>query len=577
MKHAITLLLTALAFSANAQTAWISEIKGGGWDDIHDMALDANGNAVVCGRFEGTSDFDPTAGVFNLTSNGGFDGFVAKYDVNGNLLWAGAIGGTEPDILESLAIDDAGNIALYGWFEGTADLDPTGGTQNTTSAGWRDGCVIKLDASGNLVWAFALENTEQCYDGDIAFSPLNGDVLVTGYYKTAIDLDPNGSFVLNVDMDGIVEENTIFLARYDANGALLWGHKLAGNEYPHVSVHADSGAEVINWCVAGIDQSTSPSDLDPGSVMVHPVPGFGNDVMHYMAVAQFDANGGYLWSTVEAVENASAGTNPPDPDLWELETDGDGNILLCGSIHKDYSVTAGNQTSISHIGLGRDGFALKYDPTGTLLWEKVIGGPQITTDEAVSDVSVDADGNIWLVTGLSTGADVNLGGTPVPVGTLQESDIVVVRYDPNGNYLWHGIAGGDWYDSGMRIAFWNGDAVLAGSYATNGGTADLDITAASTSLTAIGLYDGFITRFTPSITTGVADVNSDVTIAVYPNPCTDVLYVQATGPYEVRDMAGRVVMSGTVRGGAPLDVGGLTAGVYTFGTIGRIARFTKQH
>ena len=211
-----TLMLLASATSTTAQVAWIAEIKGSGWDSMYDMALDASGNAVVCGRFEGTTDFDPTAGVFNITSNGGIDGFVAKYDPNGQLVWAGRIGGTDFDMFEALAIDDAGNIALYGWFTGTADLDPTTGVQTTVSAGQRDGCVIKLDASGNLLWAFALENAAHCYDGDIAFSPLNGDVIVTSNFETDIDVDPNGTYILTADMDGIVEENTILMARYDA-------------------------------------------------------------------------------------------------------------------------------------------------------------------------------------------------------------------------------------------------------------------------------------------------------------------------------------------------------------------------
>lgn len=576
MKNQLLLGLFACIVSSIvcAQTAWITEIKGTGWDLIHDMKLDASGNAVVCGRFEGTSDFDPTAGVFDLTSAGSFDGFVAKYDVNGNLLWARAMGGSDPDILASLALDDAGNIALYGWFEGTADLDPTSGTQSTTSAGWRDGCVIKLDANGDLLWAFAVENTEQCYGGDIAFSSFNGDVVVTGYYETSIDLDPNGSFVLNADLDGIVEENTLFMARYDANGDLLWGHKLAGNEMPHVDVFANGGNEVINWCAAGIDQSTSPSDLDPGGGTVHPVAGSGGTVMHYLVVAQYDPNGNYIWSDVTAVEYSSAGTNPPDPDLWDLATDTNGNILIAGSIHQDYSTYAPNQASIAHLGLTRDGFVLKYDSNGALLWEKMVGGADLD-DEAVTDVTMDASGNVWIVSAVRTDADVNLGGTSVLVGVLQETDVVVVQYDANGNYLWHGIAGGDWYDSGVRIAFWNGDAVLAGSYATFGGTADLDITSATTTHTAIGLYDGFLTRFTPSVSTSIATMSDAVDPIFYPNPANDrITFVNVAMPIEVFDAHGQHVFTTRER---TIDVSTWAEGIYFLKCGPDIGRLIIHH
>lgn len=565
--------------ATHAQTAWIAEIKGSGWDSMYDMALDANGNAVVCGRFEGTTDFDPTAGVFNITSNGGIDGFVAKYDPNGQLLWAGRIGGSDFDMFEALAIDDAGNIALYGWFTGTADLDPTTGVQTTVSAGQRDGCVIKLDANGNLLWAFALENANQCYDGDIAFSPMNGDVVVTGYYETSIDLDPNGSYVLNVDMDGIVEENTIFMARYDANGNFIWGNKLPGSAYPHVSLSNASGSEVINWCVSGKDQSTSPSDLDPGPGFVQPVAGSNGSPMEYVIVAQYDASGNYLWSDVTATYYSSAGSNPPDVHVWAFETDAAGNIHVGGSIHLDYSTYTPNQASIAHLGLTRDGFVLRYNSTGSLTWEKMVGGPDLD-DEFVADVTVDASGDVWIVAGLRTSADVNIGGPSVVLGALQETDIVVVHYDASGNYLWHGAVGGDWYDSGTRLDFWNGDAVLAGSYATFGGTADLDITSTTTAFVADGLYDGFITRFTPSITTDLNGPGTQGQGVVFPNPASDRITLNGTptnASVEVFDALGQRIHSARA---STIDVSAWSNGVYYLrmldGAAGG-ARLVVQH
>jgi Secretion system C-terminal sorting domain len=565
MKHALPcslVLLLVSALPATAQVAYIADIKGAGWDIINDMVIDANGNTIIAGSIEGTCDFDPSAGVYNRTSNGMRDGFIAKYDENGTLLWAGSFGGSEADLVHSVAVDANGDIAIYGWIEGTADLDPTAGVQSTTSAGFRDGCVVKLDANGNLLWAFTLTNTTQCYGGDIDFSPLNGDVLVTGYFQTSIDLDPNGTFILNVDMDGIVEENTSFLARYSGAGAFLWGHKLAGSEFASVDVFVDGGTEVINWAVAGIDQATSPSDLDPGTAFVHPVPSAGSDVMHFIAIVQFTSDGDYMWSTVEAAEHASAGTNPPDPSLWDFTTDADGNIYIAGSIHDDYSIYADNQTSISNYPFGRDGFVLKYSSSGALLWEKVVGGTPYTNSEAVTDVTLDANGNIWLVTVLSTDAELNLGGPSVNVGTLQLGDIVVIQYDPNGNHLWHGVVGGDWHDSGSRIGFWNGDAVLCGSYGTFGGTADLDITAGVQSFTAIDIYDAFITRFTPSITTAIAnDPTIDVEMMVWPNPATDLVHVDAgIGAFEVFDALGQHMIE--KRRGKLIDVSTWADGLY---------------
>src|SRR5207253_1869806 len=53
------------------------------------LALDGAGNVYLTGVFSGTADFDPTAGTYNLTSNGSVDAFVAKLTQSGTSPFAG--------------------------------------------------------------------------------------------------------------------------------------------------------------------------------------------------------------------------------------------------------------------------------------------------------------------------------------------------------------------------------------------------------------------------------------------------------------------------------------------------------
>src|SRR6476660_9615838 len=59
-----------------------------GTENAHAVATDAAGNMLVAGNFTSASiDLDPGPGTYLLPNAGGSDGFAAKYDPAGNLLW----------------------------------------------------------------------------------------------------------------------------------------------------------------------------------------------------------------------------------------------------------------------------------------------------------------------------------------------------------------------------------------------------------------------------------------------------------------------------------------------------------
>ena len=97
--------------------------------------MDASGNVYTTGYFQGTVDFDPGAGTFNLTSAGLQDIFISKLDAAGNFVWAKQLGGTLNDVGYSIALDTSGNVYTTGFFRDTVDFDPGAGTFNLTPAG----------------------------------------------------------------------------------------------------------------------------------------------------------------------------------------------------------------------------------------------------------------------------------------------------------------------------------------------------------------------------------------------------------------------------------------------------------
>lgn len=104
---------------------WAKSMGGANSDQVQPIAVDATGNVYTTGFFFVTVDFDPGAGVYNLTSFGQRDIFISKLDPAGNFIWAKQMGGTDYDHSWSLALDAAGNVYTTGEFVSTiADFDP---------------------------------------------------------------------------------------------------------------------------------------------------------------------------------------------------------------------------------------------------------------------------------------------------------------------------------------------------------------------------------------------------------------------------------------------------------------------
>lgn len=63
---------------ANGNLLWVKQMGGTGIDIGNSIAIDANNHIYATGRFQETVDFDPGAGVQNLTSTGSWDIFIQK-------------------------------------------------------------------------------------------------------------------------------------------------------------------------------------------------------------------------------------------------------------------------------------------------------------------------------------------------------------------------------------------------------------------------------------------------------------------------------------------------------------------
>ncbi len=156
------------------------------------ITVDAIGNSITSGRLANTCNYDPGVSNYTLSNYGGSDIFIMKLDPVGNFVWVKQMGGIDDDNLMSTALDASGNIYSTGYFQGSADFDPSLGIYIlTTSTLLYNSFVSKLDASGNFVWAKQFKCRNLCESNSIAIDN-NSNIYTTGYFKDTCNFDPNG-------------------------------------------------------------------------------------------------------------------------------------------------------------------------------------------------------------------------------------------------------------------------------------------------------------------------------------------------------------------------------------------------
>lgn len=200
---------------------WAKKIGGDDNQEVMCVETDKTGNVYFTGRFQLTADFDPSIGVYNLSSAGNHDIFTEKLDPAGNFLWAKRAGSALYDQPYALCIDSAGNVYTAGEFQSTVDFNPSTASFSITSYGLRDGFVQKLSNIGNFIWAKRIGGPLDDCITDIA-TDSSSAIFITGHFKNTCDLDPGpgiASFTSSYD-------NNVHISKWDMAGNYIWGQQI---------------------------------------------------------------------------------------------------------------------------------------------------------------------------------------------------------------------------------------------------------------------------------------------------------------------------------------------------------------
>ncbi len=271
---------------ANGNFLWAKKFGKCNGYGAYSIKATHGGAVYVTGIFEGTADFDPGVGVFNMTAVGVENAFILKLDANGNFLWAKRVGNDLYNHGLKITTDQTGNVLISGEFWGVADLDPGLATFNVTSAGMLDIFILKLDPSGNFIWAKTFGGSASDDPTNIVVSN-NGNIFLSGIYGSAdVDFDP-GNGVYNLPFNGWVD---IFYLKLDANGNLIWCKGIGGSEYDSPISFVLDASE--NLYISGRFRVTVDFDPGPGTYTLASLGPGADDAFMMRA----DVNGNLIWA-----------------------------------------------------------------------------------------------------------------------------------------------------------------------------------------------------------------------------------------------------------------------------------------
>jgi hypothetical protein len=355
---------------------WATSTGGRGVASGFGLAIDGDDGVLITGHF-----YSPTItfGTTTLTNaHSGFDDiFIAKLTPIGTWQWAISAGGNGRDSGEGIAIDDSGNVVVFGSFRSTAI---TFGTTTLTNTGI---FVAKLTPAGTWQWATSVEGEDAGFG--IAIDSI-GNVVVTGNFRLTISF---GTTTLT--NTGSAD---LFVAKLTSAGDWQWATNARGSSSGYGVAMDDNGDVFVTGSFRG------PSVTFGTTTLIN--TGFGSDIF----VSKLNSAGAWQWAI-------GAGTSGDDAGLG-LAADGNGNVVATGNFQSQ--TIAFGATTLSNSGFYASFIARLSGTTG--LPESPADQPPLAFSPNPASTTVHLTGAAGATATLLNGLGRVVGNAPIsPAGT----------------------------------------------------------------------------------------------------------------------------------------------------------------
>jgi len=369
---------------------WVQTYGGPDGDYNQALYCDKTNYVYVAGEIEANSAFNQTikfsGSTTTLVAKADNDIVVAKYDLDGNLIWARSEGGPHSEKALGVAADKDGNVIICGYYTESTII------QGTTFSGKLDHniYVAKFDKDGTLLW-FKDAGSDKRDEAKAVRCDSDGNIYICGIFNDNCQF---GSNVLTTYHNTAYWD--AFVAKYDPAGNLLWvktgggdvtdgawsmavddGHNVyISGEY---AAFADFGGGHQMYAKGMADtyvaKYNTNGDLQwikgNGSVDDDRARGLGTDGTHIFITGQFGGTAQFGGASVTAVDTS---------DIYIAALDNNGSYLWAVSVggKKDAFEDLGYESGNAVNGFANGPNGAVY-ATGGLLDDGVFGTHTVGT------------------------------------------------------------------------------------------------------------------------------------------------------------------------------------------------------
>lgn len=521
----IYLLLSTLhIFSQEYNLDWAKSISGGSNVQIRENVIDSDNNIYVTGNFIGSVDFDPSSNNYILTSptstnNNNNDIFIAKYNVDGNLVWAKQlIGSGIADYGLSIDLDSNGNIYTTGYFSQNVDFNPSPSGYNSINVnGFPHAYLLKLDNNGNYIWAKHIVSSASSIARKVKIH--NNNIFLTGSFYGNSDFDFSSN-IYQLSSNSTQEDG--FIAKYNLDGDFIWAKKYGGTGVGEIlqGINFDSNNNIYATGYIRASTTTGSTLIDG----ITSVQFFGQDDI---LIIKTNDLGELIWTK-------SFGSSNYDYSWGDVSIDNNDNIYIIGQFRNTIDFNDDPSITFNLSTYFISGFLLKLNSNGVFQNAIKIGG---NGDYTPCIQSLISQNQITIFGQFSDTVDFDNSINNSVLSSSGQEDLYILNLDLNLNFLNVKKIGGNANQYFGGGSYKNGNLYITGSF--NGNT-NFDLIGSSNILIPVGNYDSFITKYSAPLLNH--NTFTSPKSKIYPNPFYSSIDIESSNlnKVEIYDSFGKL-------------------------------------